>query len=94
MHEVCDAQWFKKIFLSLAKMFDPDENPMYMDYQHLMTTSASLALVLMLADPGYEARGMEFPPSELEFDIGGSLTLGDYKLLVEGGEIKSSYRCG
>ena len=40
---------------------------------------ASFALLLMLADPRYEATTKKVPHSELEFDMDGSITMGDYK---------------
>ena len=73
-------------------MFDPASDT-YMNYNYFVTTPASLALLLMLADPRYKDFETEIPPTELEFDMGGSITMRNFKLLLEGGEVKSSYKC-
>jgi len=68
--------------LFLAPSLHPNRNQ-YMNYEcHFMTIPASLALLLMLADPRDEATAKKVPPSE------GSITMGDCKLLVEGGKVK------
>ena len=83
--------WLRELFLSLSQMYDPGSNK-YMNYKHFMTTSASLALLLMLAVPEYEDLEVEVPPTKLEFDMGGSITLRNSNLLLEGGEVKSSFK--
>jgi len=96
MKDTCPSQWLSEVFLSLARMLKPNQgylpSEIYMNYEYFMTTPASLTLLLMLADPDYEVHEMEIPPSVLEFNMGGSITLGDCALCLEGGEIKSTYK--
>jgi len=94
MRDAGAPQWLWEVFLSLGRMLKPNHNnrpsETYMNYDHFMTTPASLSLLLYLADLGRYTR--EAPPSVLEFNMGGSIALGDRELCLEGGEIKSSYK--
>ena len=66
-----------------------DDGQDILDYNHFLTTEASLMCLVMLSDEAFKI-GAEIPPHQLQFDCQGSITLEYPTAIIEAGEIKSS----
>ena len=90
-----EAQWYRQILLDLHRYYQPTyrQNPSarYRNMDEFVKTGASLAVLVMLSDCCYEEMQLEVPASILQFDLAGSMEIGqDNRLIIEGAEVKSS----
>ena len=78
----------------LVFFFRPQLNPwssnIFSDYEWLSNRFASLMCLSYLSSESYVYHEAEIPPRMLQLDLQGAICFKDDRIVIEGGEVKSS----